>query len=48
MFYESTLGLQADFQPAKDRLRAIQCMRALQKPEVWSDEDPNVRKYVIT
>lgn len=48
MFYESTLGLQADFQPAKDRLRTIQCMRVLQKPELWSDEDPNIHKYVIT
>ncbi|KAL4224493.1 Tetratricopeptide repeat protein 17 [Mactra antiquata] len=32
MFYESTLGLQDSFDPAKQRLRAIQCMRVTQQP----------------
>lgn len=48
MFYESTLALQADFQPAKDRLRTIQCMKVLKRPELYEDEDPNIHKYVIT
>ncbi|XP_053383825.1 tetratricopeptide repeat protein 17-like [Mercenaria mercenaria] len=32
MFYESTLGLQATFEPAKQRLRLIYCMRVTQQP----------------
>ena len=30
MFYESTLGLQATFEPAKQRLRQIKCMKVKQ------------------
>lgn len=32
MFYESTLGLQATFEPAKQRLRFIHCMRVVRQP----------------
>ncbi|XP_052798048.1 tetratricopeptide repeat protein 17-like isoform X3 [Mya arenaria] len=31
MFYESTLGLQSDFEPAKLRLKLIHCMKVLKK-----------------
>jgi len=29
MFYESTLGLQSTFDPAKQRLKLIHCMKVL-------------------
>lgn len=32
MFYESTLGLQSTFEPAKQRLKAIKCKIVMQKP----------------
>lgn len=32
MFYESTLGLQSSFEPAKQRLKAIKCKIVTQKP----------------
>ncbi|XP_041366225.1 tetratricopeptide repeat protein 17-like isoform X2 [Gigantopelta aegis] len=32
MFYESTLGLQTLFKPAKDRLKAILCQKLLENP----------------
>ncbi|KAK3103819.1 hypothetical protein FSP39_022148 [Pinctada imbricata] len=35
MFYESTLGLQSTFEPAKQRLKSIKCRIVMQKPEVF-------------
>ncbi|XP_064604076.1 tetratricopeptide repeat protein 17-like isoform X2 [Liolophura sinensis] len=38
MFYESTLGLQSNFEPAKQRLISIQCMRILKNPQYFKQE----------
>ena len=32
-FYDATLGLQASFSPAQERLHAIQCEQALPTPK---------------
>ena len=34
-FYEATLGLQAMFQPARERLRALRCDKVLSNPHIY-------------
>ena len=34
-FYEATLGLQANFQPAKERLHSIHCDKVLSNPHIY-------------
>ncbi len=34
-FYESTLGVQANFAPARERLHAIRCDKVLSNPHIY-------------
>ncbi|XP_074659865.1 tetratricopeptide repeat protein 17-like isoform X2 [Tubulanus polymorphus] len=38
LFYESTLGLQSGFEPAKTRLRAVQCFKVLANPHKYKKQ----------
>ncbi|XP_013405857.1 uncharacterized protein LOC106170523, partial [Lingula anatina] len=44
MFYESTLGLQSSFEPARDRLKAIQCKKILEHPEEYKPKEEGKKK----